>query len=176
VETTVLFKWAFVHRGWPFTLIDPIGTTFNNKKNHCLATCLKGDVRKVTPDKLGVFPNVLLVSVLEHIGLKAYVSSKDWENSPRAEQLQAFKHCMKFVAPGGRMLVTLPYTNKEAAKDPNFLLRYNSEMLVDLQRGYKLIDQKFFMMRTPLHLDRWQEVSEAVAGKRRSNVCFILSK
>ena len=76
-----LFKWVFIRRGYPFTLIDPMNPVFNNKQNHRLATCIKGDIRKYTPEDLGTFPNVLLISVLEHISLSAYGQLKDWRHS-----------------------------------------------------------------------------------------------
>jgi hypothetical protein len=171
-----LFKWALVRRGKPFTLIDPMGTTFNNKQNHRLATCIKGDIRKYTSKDLGKFTNVLLVSVLEHIGLKAYGQPKDWVSSARLEQLKAFKHCMSFVKQDGQMLCTLPFTNNKEEKDPNFLLRYNKEMLNDLYKGYKLLDERFYILNQPTHLDRWKEVTLQETKDHRSNVCFTLCK
>lgn len=169
-----LFKWVLIRRGHPFTLIDPMDPSFNNKQNHRLATCIHGDIRKFSPKQLGIFPNVLLVSVLEHIGLAAYGQNKDWKYSPRAEQKKVFEHCLKFVAPGGRIIVTLPHSNKEEEKDPSFSLRYNNEMLSDLQHGHKLIDQKFFKMTRPGYFDRWEEVPAFETIGYRSNVCFIL--
>ena len=169
-----LFKWVLVRRGVPFTLIDPMDPSFNNKHNHRLATCIHGDIRKFTPKQLGTFPNVLLVSVLEHISLPAYGQTKDWKNSPRIEQKKAFEHCLKFVAPGGRIIVTLPHSNKAEEKDPKFALRYNNEMLEDLQHGHKLIDQKFFRLIQPGYLDRWRQVPVANTIGARSNVCFVL--
>jgi hypothetical protein len=169
-----LFKWVLIRRGESFTLIDPLDPAFNNKHNHRLATCIKGDIRKYTPAQLGYFPNVLLVSVLEHISLSAYGHKKDWKGSPREEQKKAFEHCLKFVAPGGRIIVTLPHSNKAEEKDPKFALRYNNEMLADLQHGHKLIDQKFFRISKPVHLDRWEEVPAGKTKDHRSNVCFVL--
>ena len=170
-----LFKWALIRRGEKFTLIDPLGTKFNNGANHRLATCLKGDIRSHTPQQLGKFNNVLLVSVLEHISLPAYGQKKDWSGSPRKSQLKAFNHCLKFIKPGGRIIVTLPHTTKDEETDPKFALRYNRDMLDDLQKGHKVIDEKFFIMEKPQWMDRWQEVPESQTIDRRSNVCFTLS-
>ena len=167
-----LFKWVFARRGWPFTLIDPMGVGLKHK----LATCIRGDIRKHTPKKLGTFPNVLLVSVLEHISLPAYNQKKDWQGSPRAEQLKAFKHCMKFVKPGGRIIVTLPHSNAPAEQDPKFSLRYNNNMLADLYREGRLLDQSFFRLEHPTYLDRWKTVSQKQTVNHRSNVCFVLEK
>jgi len=169
-----LFKWVLTRRGWPFTLIDPREMSGFKKKNNKLATCIEGDIRLYSAADLGTFPNVLLVSVLEHIGLSAYGQKKDWEGSPREEQRKAFLHCLKFVAPGGRIIVTLPYSNKTEEEDPKFLLKYNSEMLADLQEGHKVIDQRFFVLRKPAHLDRWDEVLVKDTIDHRSNVCFVL--
>lgn len=169
-----LFKWLFVRRGWPFTLIDPMNPAFNNGHNHKLATCIHGDIRKYTPAQLGRFPNVLLVSVLEHISLPAYNQPKDWKVSPRKEQLKAFNHCLKFIAPRGRIIVTLPHSNEKEESDPKFALRYNNEMLQDLQSGHKLIDQKFFRLIKPANLDRWEETTAKNTVGFRSNVCFVL--
>ena len=163
-----------IRRGEPFTLIDPIGTTFNNGHNHRLATCMKGDIRHHTANELGKFDNVLLVSVLEHISLPAYGQTKDWAGSPREEQLKAFRHCMSFVKPGGRMICTMPHTTKEEEKDPKFSLRYNRSMLDDLYDGFKLIDEKLFILTKPHHFDRWKEVDESKTVGIRSNVCFTL--
>ena len=171
---TSLFKWVLIRRGLPFTLIDPMDPSFNNRNNHRLATCIQGDIRKFSPEQLGVFPNVLLVSVLEHISLPAYGQKKDWKGTPRIEQKKAFEHCLKFVAPGGRIIVTLPHSNKPEEKDPKFCLRYNNEMLRDLQKGHRLIDQKFFKLTKPAYLDRWAEVPAAQTVGSRSNVCFVL--
>jgi hypothetical protein len=169
-----LFKWTLVRRGWPFTLIDPMNPAFNNGKNHRLATCIHGDIRKLSPSQTGRFPNVLLVSVLEHIGLSAYGQTKDWKSSPREEQRKAFEHCLTFIAPGGRIIVTLPHSNKEEEQDPKFSLRYNNKMLRDLQAGHKLIDQRFYRLAKPGFLDRWEEVPVNKTIGHRSNVCFIL--
>jgi len=169
-----LFKWALIRKGNPFTMIDPMGTNFNNNHNHRLATCLKGDIRKFSPKDLGTFENVLLVSVLEHISLPAYGQQKDWQGSPREEQLKAFRHCMKFVKPGGRMIATMPHSTKPEEKDPKFSLRYNRSMLNDLYKGFNLVDEKLFILKDPAHMDRWIEVPEEETKGRRSNVCFIL--
>jgi len=171
-----LFKGVLIRRGEPFTLIDPMNPAFNEGRNHKLATCIHGDIRKYSIKELGQFNNVLLVSVLEHIGLKAYNMPKDWEFSPAQEQLKAFSHCMSFVKPKGRIICTLPYGTKIEEKDPKFLLRYTNKMLKNLYQDYKLIDLKFFTIDGDPSLDRWKEVPEKETYKRRSNVCFVLEK
>lgn len=169
-----LFKWVLIRRDNKFTLIDPMGTTFNNKQNHRLATCIKGDIREYTPKDLGKFSNVLLVSVLEHISLPAYGQKKDWKDSPRKEQLRAFRHCMKFVKSDGIMICTLPHSTKPEEKDPKFSLRYNRSMLNDLYDGFELVDESFFILSRPSYVDRWKQVPENAVNGRRSNVCFKL--
>jgi hypothetical protein len=167
-----LFKWFFVRRGYPFTLIDPIGANFNNGKNNPLATCIKEDIRKKTSKELGTFTNVLLVSVLEHIGLGSYKQEKSY--SPIKEQLKTFRHCMSFVKKTGRMICTLPYSVVKQTTELNFLLKYNYNMIQDLYKGYNLVDEKFYILTKPIHLDRWKEVSRRETEGHRGNICFVL--
>ena len=129
-----LFAWVLCRRGWEYTIVDPI---LKEDRHSDFGTYIKEDIRKLNTKNIGTFDNVLLVSVLEHISLPAYGQSKDWKESPRKTQLEAFKYCMDFVKTGGRMIVTLPYTVKKEWKNPKQMLRYNDEMIKDYRMDIK---------------------------------------
>lgn len=177
-----LFKWAIVRKRVKYTLIDPLGTYFVGAEELKEVTCLKGDIRKFSQKQLSLFDNILLISVLEHISLPSFNQKRDWDKygSPRKAQLEAFKHCMRFLNKDGRMICTLPFgpapkediDKKYESKD--FLLRYERDMLDDLYNDYDLIDEKFFILTKPTKYRRWKEVVEEETKEHRANVCFIL--
>lgn len=120
--------------------------------------CLVGDIRTINPKTTGLFDNVLCISTLEHIALEAYDQHREvpQEHSAYYPQREAFHHMMKFVAPGGQMILTIPYGKFE---DSGWVLVYDEGMMNELKYHYNIVEETYFTM-TNRHQDVWKECSK----------------
>lgn len=69
-----------------------------------------GDLRHA-PYRDGCFDTVASLSTLEHVGMDntRYADGATGSTDPRADRLTAARELRRMVAPGGRLLVTVPY-------------------------------------------------------------------
>lgn len=102
---------------------------------------VKGDILRLDPEDLGLFDNVLLISTLEHIGLKAYQNraSKD----PFCRQIKTLRHCFRFLKRGGKLLCTLPFGKFE---NGSWYLIYDHKMVGILVKGLSLKSKMYFTL------------------------------
>lgn len=105
---------------------------------------ITGDIRKITPEEIGQFDNVLLISTLEHIGLNAYTYKADWKDSPILEQLRTFRHCMEFMKDDGVMPLTIPYGKYEHG---GWFLVYEKNMIEEIKKGYLVVNETYFTLK-----------------------------
>lgn len=128
------------------------------------AECLVGDIRKIHPDDTGLFDNVLCISTLEHIALEAYDQPREVPQNWSAyyPQREAFHHMMKFLAPDGQMLVTIPYGKYE---DCGWVIVYDEGMINELKHHYNVIEETYYTM-TNRHKDTWVECTKARCPKK----------
>lgn len=165
-----------VNEGRNITQLDirPLNNVANTRK-------VVGDIRKKAIKDLGKFDNVLLISTLEHIGLKAYDSEADWKDSPALEQLRTFRHCMDFLKEGGRILLTVPYGKYENA---GWVLTYDKDMIEEIKKRWKIINEIYFSLKNENYVECKQEECPLVGmdlvpnvGMRATSVvCLVLMK
>lgn len=134
-----------VNEGRDITQLDirPLNNKVNTRKVVC-------DIRKVTLQDLGKFDNILLISTLEHIGLKAYDNEADWKDSPTQEQLRTFRHCMEFLNDDGRILLTVPYGKYEHC---GWLIVYDEDMIKGVKQGYKVLNETYFTLKKDKYVE-----------------------
>jgi len=100
-----------------------------------------GDILKLKNDALGKFDNVLLISTLEHIGLKAYQNRAS--KNPFLKQQKTLRHCFHFLKKRGKLLCTLPYGKSE---DGGWYFIYDEKMVNSLIKGLNLKDKTYFTL------------------------------
>jgi hypothetical protein len=105
------------------------------------------DIRDLSPDVLGYFGVVTIISTLEHIALDAY-NYKDRGKCPWIDQFNALMHCSSFVKVDGVVLLTIPYGKEE---DGGWYLVYDANRLDNLKRPYDVIKEDYFS----LDFDTW---------------------
>lgn len=105
---------------------------------------INADVVDYKPDEL--FDTVVTLSTLEHVG---------WDEEPREPEkvFAAFDAVRAFLAPGGRLLVTIP-------------IGYNATLDDGLRGGRLTFDEEIWLLRTTRTND-WRECDreEALAAK-----------
>ncbi|MBA7494130.1 hypothetical protein ES702_04703 [subsurface metagenome] len=99
------------------------------------------DIFKLKSETLGKFDNVLLVSTLEHIGLKAYKNKAS--KNPLRKQNEALRHCFQFLKKGGKLLCTLPYGKFE---NGGWYFIYDEKMVNSLINGLNLKSKTYFTL------------------------------
>lgn len=104
---------------------------------------INADIVDYVPERR--FDTVVSISTLEHVG---------WDEEPREPRkvFQAFDAVRGFVAPGGRLLVTIP-------------IGYNTTLDEGLRSGALTFDREIWLMRTNRR-NEWRECGrdEALAG------------
>jgi hypothetical protein len=100
-----------------------------------------GDILKLKSEALGKFDNVLLISTLEHVGLKAYQNraSKD----PFQRQIETLRCCLQFLKKQGKLLCTLPYGKFE---NSGWYFIYDDKMVESLLKGLNLKSKMYFTL------------------------------
>lgn len=119
------------------------------KRTHPNLTSVCADIRDVTPEQLGFFDNIILMSTLEHISTPFHSKNKKptWKVSPVHEQLEVFHHCMSFLKPGGHMIFTVPCgipIDHTKTAHPFSKVHYNKKMIDALKVGYKVVDEHYY--------------------------------
>jgi O-antigen chain-terminating methyltransferase len=99
---------------------------------------VKGDVTK-QPFRPDVFDVVVCISILEHIGAKAY----GMKTLPGGD-IQAMSELMRSTRPGGRLLVTVPYGRRE---DHGWLRVYDESSWRKLVGSGVVLEEQFFRYR-----------------------------
>ena len=141
---------------------------------------LQADIRKIKPDDIGTFDNVILLSTLEHIGLEAYGFKADWEQTPFLEQLNTFKHCLNFCNNDGILLLTVPFGKFVSI---GWQLIYNKQMINELKSQALVVKENYFTLKGDNYVECKQEDCPLldynwVNGKGRafSVACLVFRK
>ncbi len=126
---------------------------FRTHENEPKVSCLVQDVRKCSPESIGTYDTVLCISTLEHVALTAYEQKEDWRGSPFEGQKEAFEHFMKFVKPGGKFILTVPYGKYEHG---GWVIVYNKEMVDKLKALHPIVEETYFTLIDRAN-DTWKE-------------------
>jgi SAM-dependent methyltransferase len=91
------------------------------------------DLREL-PFRDGFFDTVICASTLEHVGMDntMYGGEAASAGNPASEQAAALAELLRGVAPGGRVLVTLPYGR---AEDHGWFRQYDEAAVRELLDG-----------------------------------------
>ena len=154
-ERVVEFPWLYARR--PFGRLLDAGSTLNHEHVLdrfqpqadwlCIATLqpeetaytrrgisyVYGDLREL-PFRDGCFDTVICASTLEHVGMdnRGYGDEAGRSGDPASEQAAALRELLRVVAPGGRVLITLPYGR---AEDFGWFRQYDEAALRELLDG-----------------------------------------
>jgi SAM-dependent methyltransferase len=106
---------------------------------------LYGDLRQ-TILKDQVFDEIVCISTLEHIGLDntlIYTRDEHYKESHPFDYLVALRELRRLLAPGGQLLLTVPYGRYQ---DCGWMQQFDREMLEDVIRVFdgELRDQAFY--------------------------------
>lgn len=137
---------------------------FSTHENDPRVKCVVSDLRKVTPKQIGTFDTVLCISTLEHIALTAYGQNREMsiKDSAFYKQKEAFNHMMKFVAPGGQMILTVPYGKYE---DSGWVIVYDKGMLDELKAPYEVVEETYFTL-VNRDTDGWRQGTAAECSNK----------
>ena len=115
----------------------------------------QGDIRKADyPDNY--FDLIACVSTLEHIGVAGRYGSDD---QPEGD-LRAMGEIKRILKPGGILLATVPYGDKDILPINKL---YNKTRIDDLFSGLEIISQEFKKFNKNWHV--WLKVGETEAAK-----------
>ena len=128
----------------PMTIVDVTKV----KRTHPNLKSIQADIRAVEVKDIGLFENIILMSTLEHISTPFHSPGKkpSWKEDPISEQLEVFRACMRFLAPGGHMIFTVPCgvpldhtTDKCFSK-----IHYDNRMLSAIKEGFEVVDEVYY--------------------------------
>ena len=148
-ERVIEYPWLYAQR--PFGRLLDAGSTLNHEHVVarfqpqtswlCITTLVPeqaaytergisyvyADLREL-PFRGGWFDTVICASTLEHVGMdnKLYGSGEDVAADPAAEQAAALAELLRVTAPGGRVLITVPYGRSE---DHGWFRQYDESAL-----------------------------------------------
>jgi len=100
-----------------------------------------GDILKLKSEALGKFDNVLLISTLEHVGLKAYKNRAS--KKPFQRQIKTLRYCLQFLKKEAKLLCTLPYGKFE---NSGWYFIYDNRMVESLVKGLNLKSKMYFSL------------------------------
>lgn len=121
---------------------------------HDLVTHVQGDILEDAPGDRA-FDQILNCSSVEHVGLGGRYGSPD---APEGD-LQAMDIMRGLLAPGGRMIMTVP-VGRDMICNP-FHRIYGTDRLERLTAGYEVAEEQYW--RKPPGEPRWRHVDRAEA-------------
>jgi SAM-dependent methyltransferase len=154
-ERLVEFPWLYSRR--PYGRLLDAGSTLNHEQvldrfqpeaeSLCIATLqpeqeahtrrrisyVYADLRGL-PFRDGWFDTVICASTLEHVGMdnRGYGDDAAAASDPAAEQAAALAELLRVTAPGGRLLITVPYGR---AEDHGWFRQYDDAAVRELLEG-----------------------------------------
>ena len=129
------------------------------------------DIRKIEKPR---FDSVIMVSTLEHIGLKGYGMKK--EKTPFQSQLEAVNHSMKLLRKGGMLIITVPYGR---FVDGGWYYVYDEEMVRKVKAQGKVKEERYYKLFPGDTFDGYEECSsgecwnKGLQNDRSWNICCL---
>jgi SAM-dependent methyltransferase len=123
---------------------------------------LYADLRDL-PLRDGIYDTVISVSTLEHVGMDntSYGAAHDVSSDAREASRQAVRELRRVVAPGGRMLITVPFGR---AEQHGWLRQFDRGQLDELIDAAGPADVEIAVWRNS---GGWQPVEPAAAADAR---------
>jgi len=122
------------------------------------------------------FDAVIIVSTIEHVGLRAY-GQLDLDDEG---DLRAIKEVGRILKKGGKVILTVPYVGRASFTVSEFERRYNRTRLNKLIQGFTIIREDYFY---PFMTDEggiWVRVDRNLADKivftKPGVACLVLKK
>lgn len=151
--------------------IDIRDYPFKNKSMHFMK---KNVLNTGFPD--GIFDAVILVSTIEHIGLKAY-GQKIIDDEG---DVKTIKELHRILKPSGYLIMTTPFIGDQPFRITNFERNYNRHRLMELTKNFETIIEDYFYPEPRGRRLKWTKLNKEQAGKRffiNSGVaCLVLRK
>lgn len=123
-----------------------------------------------------IFDAVVLVSTLEHIGLKAY-GQKIIDNEG---DVRALKELYRILKPGGYLLLTTPFIGNQPFRITGFERNYNIQRLMELTENFESIIEDYFYPELRRRRLIWIKLNKEKAGKmvflNPGIACLVLKK
>lgn len=104
------------------------------------------DIRDITPQEIGTFDNVILISTLEHIGCAGYGLPESYTLGGKdivEEQKLTFNHCLSFCNPKGRLITTVPFG---AYENGGWYFVYDADMIDALLFDKHVLAEDYFSL------------------------------
>ena len=123
----------------PTTRIDLPSRPFSDIK----CKVILEDIRNLSPQKIGLFDNVLLIGSLEHMGPSGYFIKKFEDKTPFVEQKRIFFHSFGFVKEKGFLYLTVPVGKYE---DLGWILNWTLEFIEEIKSHYQVEKEDYFSL------------------------------
>jgi len=120
------------------------------------------DIRKLKPEQIGKFDNVILLSTLEHMGPKGYFNVK-FEKNPLGEQRFIFRHCLKFVKDGGSLLFSTMISKKNFDGGWFFVYTYREiEYLKAISnfQNFQVLNEELYTLKETYESCKLEDIPE----------------
>jgi len=130
-----LLSHELIARGFRVVGIDIRDYPFKDKR----MVFLKRDIRDTClPDN--TFDAIIIVSTIEHIGLRSYGQTVEDANG----DLRTMNELARILKNQGIIILTTPYIGRAPLRVTSFERNYNRKRLSELTRGLKIIKEDYF--------------------------------
>jgi len=151
--------------------IDIRDYPFKNKNTHFIK---RNVLNTGLPDN--IFDAVIMVSTIEHIGLKVYGQKIIDDDG----DIKALKELHRILKPGGYLLLTTPFIGNQPPRITEFERNYNIQRLMELTRNFESIIEDYFYPELRGGRLIWIKLNREQVGKRIFTnpgiACLVLKK